>query len=318
LSAASSLNPPFSISPSPASVRWVWGCFVPSGRCSGFIGATTGFLLPKRSEEHEMVKPRKIYWLIGLLALVVTGNPPFSVRAANKTYTNSIGVEFVLIPAGSFFTREKGSKNVFDETERTAVAPTRKVTISKPFYLGKYEATQEQWYAVMGNNPAQFPGRGNPVERVSWDDTQAFINRLNQKEGHKRYRLPTEAEWEHAARAGTTTECFFGNDTSDLSRYAWYHDNSGETTHPVGQKQHNPWGLYDIYGNVWEWVQDWYGDYPKTSVTDPRGPSSGSHRVLRGVGWGSDAAGCCSAIRAGSSPGYRGGFLGFRLAFSPD
>jgi formylglycine-generating enzyme required for sulfatase activity len=221
-----------------------------------------------------MMKHCKIVWLVGLLALFVAGGLPSSVQAAEKTYTNSIGVKFVLIPAGSFTLKKEAKeiKNVFGETECTAITtiPAVKVTISKPFYLGKYEVTQEQWYAVMGNNPAKFHGQKNPVESVSWDDAQAFINCLNQKEGHIRYRLPTEAEWEYAARAGTTTEYFFGNSASDLSRYAWYEDNSGYTTHPVGQKQPNPWGLYDIYGNVWEWVQDWYGNL-ETSVTDPRG-----------------------------------------------
>jgi formylglycine-generating enzyme required for sulfatase activity len=196
--------------------------------------------------------------------------------------------------------------------------PAHTVTISKPYYIGKYEVTQEQWYAVMGNNPAYFPERKNPVERVSWDDAQEFIKRLNQKEGHNRYRLPTEAEWEYAARAGSASAYSFGDDTGQLVRYAWYGVNSGNKTHPVGQKEPNAWGLYDMYGNVIEWVQDWYGEYPRKDVTDYSGPSSGSRRVRRGGGWDYDAESCRSAIRIYDSPGYRYVNLGFRLALSPE
>jgi formylglycine-generating enzyme required for sulfatase activity len=155
---------------------------------------------------------------------------------------------------------------------------------------------------------------------VSWDDAQDFINRLNQKEGHKRYRLPTEAEWEYAARAGTTSTYSFGDDASQLGRYAWHGDNSGDTTHPVGQKQPNAWGLYDMHGNVWEWVQDWYGEkyYSGSPSTDPRGPSSGSNRVSRGGCLIIVAPPCRSAFRFGFSPGRRDGLLGFRLALSPE
>jgi formylglycine-generating enzyme required for sulfatase activity len=184
--------------------------------------------------------------------------------------------------------------------------------------------TQEQWTAVMGkgNNPSKFKGLSNPVEMVSWNDVQAFIQWLNAKEGHNRYRLPTEAEWEYAARAGTTGAYSFGDDEDSLGRYAWYWDNSGEKTHPVGQKQPNAWGLYDMHGNVWEWVQDWYGDYSSSSVTDPKGPSSGSFygpsRVFRGGGWGSSARFCRAACRLNNSPKLRDDGLGFRLALSPE
>jgi formylglycine-generating enzyme required for sulfatase activity len=267
------------------------------------------------------MKRIKLWSITALYAFLLILAPGTSL-AAEKTYTNSISMEFVLIPAGSFMWEEevKESSNVFGEVERTKI-PARKVTISKSFYLGKYEVTQEQWYTVMGNNPAKFLGRKNPVENVSWYDAQEFVRRLNAKEGHNRYRLPTEAEWEYAARAGTTGAYSFGDDEGSLGRYAWYEGNSGKKTHPVGQKQPNAWGLYDMHGNVEEWVQDWYGNYSSSSVTDPKGPSSGSDRVVRGGGWYNSAQLCRAAFRYGDSPDNRGslgGSRGFRLALSPE
>jgi formylglycine-generating enzyme required for sulfatase activity len=254
----------------------------------------------------------------GLLFSFATLLPLSAAAQTGKTFTNTIGTEFILIPAGSFTwgAEVKESQNVFGETIRETI-PERKVTLSKPFYLGKFEVTQEEWYAVMGNNPAKFKGRKNPVENVSWNDVQTFISRLNAKEGTNKYRLPTEAEWEYAARAGTTSEYSFGNNASQLGQYAWYDDNSGNQTHPVGQKKPNPWGLYDMHGNVWEWVQDWYGDYPKSAVTDPAGPSSGDDRVLRGGSWYFSARYLWSAGRNCFTPNTRSELFGFRLARSP-
>jgi formylglycine-generating enzyme required for sulfatase activity len=260
-----------------------------------------------------------------LSPLFLLGGLPSSVQAAGKTYTNSIGVEFVLIPAGSFM---MGTDRVAEE-EFDNETPQHKVNISKPFYLGKYEVTQRQWTAVMDGNPSHFRGGSKPVEHVSWDDVQEFVLRLNQKEGHKRYRLPTEAEWEYAARAGTTSTWSFGEDASQLGQYAWCNGNSGDKTHPVGQKQPNPWGLYDIYGSVYEWVQDWYGEqyYSGSPSSDPRGPSSGLGRVLRGGDWGSwdgdwlwgyAVSHCRSAFRGGCWPGRRSARFGFRLVLSPE
>jgi formylglycine-generating enzyme required for sulfatase activity len=267
--------------------------------------------------------------LAGMAAGFLSSN---LARAADKTYTNSIGMEFVLIPAGSFLREKevKESTNVFGEKERTTI-PERKVTISKPYYIGKYEVTQEQWYAVMGNNPSRFPGRKNPVERVSWYGARAFIERLNQKEGHNRYRLPTEAEWEYAATAGKTPGYYYDmTDNNQIGEYAWYPDNMGKSTHPVGQKKSNNFGLYDIFGNVDEWVNDWYGEYPKISVTDPHGPQSGSYRVTRG-----DCSYGAHGLREGyyyyCAPDHRSysspetvevtrepwGQIGFRLVLSP-
>ncbi|MDR2745191.1 MAG: formylglycine-generating enzyme family protein [Desulfovibrio sp.] len=238
-----------------------------------------------------------------------------------KTHTNSIGMEFVQIPAGSF---ERGI-NIVNEFNEVLYRP--RVIISKPFYLGKYEVTQEQWLAVMGSNPSEFKGRTNPVENVSWDDVQEFIRRLNAKEGTNRYRLPTEAEWEYAARGGTNTKFFFMKDpktweeaTGQLDAYAWFNKNSGNTTHPVGQKKPNPYGLHDVYGNVWEWVQDWYAEkLPQDrEITDYRGPANGTSRVSRGGGWYCDAEYCRSGNRYGLRPGSRYRSMGFRLALSPE
>ena len=160
----------------------------------------------------------------------------------------------------------------------------------------------------------------NPAT-VSWNDAQEFIRRLNAREGHTRYRLPAEAEWEYAARAGTTTAYSFGDDASQLSRYAWHgEDFATGSTHRVGQKAPNPWGLYDIHGNVWEWVQDWYSEsyYASSPRNDPPGPTTGSHRVVRGGSWHQTATSWRSAFRKPYAPDYRGISIGFRLALSTD
>jgi len=221
---------------------------------------------------------------------------------------NSIGMEFVLIPAGTF---QMGSN---DSDAYDNEKPVHTVRITQPFYLGKYEVTQGQWQAVMGNNPSKFTGDPNrPVEHVSWDDVQEFVRRLNSREGGAMYRLPTEAEWEYAARAETTTRWSFGDDVGQLGRYAWHDQNAGGQTHPVGQLQPNSWGLYDMHGNVWEWVQDWYGGYASGTAVDPAGPSSGSIRVNRGGSWIDSARYCRSAPRIRGAPGDRIVYLGFRL-----
>ena len=225
-----------------------------------------------------------------------------------KRITNSIGMAFVRIPAGSF---TMGSNNG-DSYEK----PVHRVTISRSFYMQTTEVTQAQWKSVMGNNPSRFKGDNLPVERVSWNDAQEFIKRLNRKEGASKYRLPTEAEWEYAARAGGTGAYCFGNDRGRLGEYAWYSSNSGNETHHVGTKKPNGWGLYDMHGNVWEWVQDWFGKgyYSSSPNTDPRGPSSGTTRVNRGGSWDLGARCCRSAFRNGYGPGLTNDDLGFRVA----
>jgi formylglycine-generating enzyme required for sulfatase activity len=243
--------------------------------------------------------------------------PDISPAGDLKKHVNSIGMEFVLIPAGSI---ERGM--VVNELNEIMYKP--KVMISKPFYLGTRQVTQEQWMAVMGSNPARFKGRSNPVETVSWDDAQEFIRLLNAKEKHNRYRLPTEAEWELAARGGTDSQFFFIKDPkaweeveNALGDYAWLQKNSGRSTHPVGQKKPNQYGLYDIFGNVWEWMQDWYEELPADrEFVDYHGPASGLGRVLRGGSWDYNTINSRWDIRIRVEQRYRGSYVGFRLALS--
>jgi formylglycine-generating enzyme required for sulfatase activity len=268
-------------------------------------------LLAALIKGKDKIMKTRFFWLILAVFAILGFN---QAQAAEKTYTNSIGMEFVLSPAGEFM-MGAGANDIGAKDDEK---PQHKVTISKDFYLGKCEVTQEQWTKVMGSNPSNFKGRTNPVEQVSWDDVQEFIRRLNQKEGHKRYRLPTEAEWEYAARAGSTTIYSFGDDDGQLGDYAWYEDNADDT-HPVGKKKPNFFGLYDMHGNVYEWVHDWYSEnyYSESPSSDPTGPTSGSDRVLRGGSWRNLARGARSASRYSSLPGSRGNLLGFRLALSP-
>jgi formylglycine-generating enzyme required for sulfatase activity len=253
-----------------------------------------------------MLLPKEVPSPTDTPAQEVSSPKPSEPPRLTSTLTNSLGMKFVLIPAGEL---QMGSANGFEDEK-----PVHTVRISQAFYLGKHEVTQAQWQAVMGSNPSQFAGDPQrPVERVSWDDVQAFVQKLNAREGGAQYRLPTEAEWEYAARAGSQTAYSFGDDAAQLGQYAWYDKNAGGTTHPVGQLQPNAWGLYDMHGNVWEWVQDWYGAYPAAAAVDPAGPAAGSYRVIRGGSWFYDAGGCRSAFRHRVDPGCRDDFLGLRL-----
>ena len=216
---------------------------------------------------------------------------------------NSIGIQFVPIEPGTFTMGE-------GET-------AHEVTLTQPFAMGQFEVTQSQYERVMGHNPSQFKGAQNPVELVSWEDAVEFCQRLSDLPAERAagfaYRLPTEAEWEYACRAGTTTTYSFGDDAAELGDYAWYVDNSNKQTHPVGQKKPNPWGLYDMHGNVFEWCSDWYGEYPSGPITDPGGPSTGSARVDRGGCWHYGLGYCPSANRRRETFGERYFFLGFRV-----
>jgi len=219
------------------------------------------------------------------------------------------GMEFVCIQGGTFEMGDTFGDGGSDEK------PVHSVTLSD-FCIGKVEVTQAQWEKVMGSNPSNFKGNDRPVEQVSWDDVQGFLQKLNQKSG-KKYRLPTEAEWEYAARSGGKQEKWAGtSNENQLGNYAWYNANSGSQTHPVGQKQPNGLGLYDMSGNVWEWCQDWYGSYSASAQRDPQGPSSGSIRVSRGGSWGNDPRDVRSASRRRWNPGRRYDNLGFRLVLS--
>jgi formylglycine-generating enzyme required for sulfatase activity len=219
-----------------------------------------------------------------------------------QRWTNSIGMKFVQIPSGTF---TMGSISSEAESHET---PPHTVTISRSFYVATTEVTQVQWKAVMGSNPSKFQGDDLPVEQVSWNDTKEFIRKLNTKEGTTRYRLPTEAEWEYACRAGTT-----GDRYGDMVSTAWYDPTSGSKTHPVGQKQANAWGLYDMLGNVYEWCEDWKDAYPSGNVTDPRGPSSGWGRVVRGGSWLIHANRARCDFRDFLTPDERRDDVGFRV-----
>lgn len=191
--------------------------------------------------------------------------------------------------------------------------PVHEVTLSS-FRIGRYEVTQEEWHAVMGNNPSCFKGDTRPVEQVSWNDCQAFISKLNELTG-KNFRLPTEAEWEFAARGGNHSRGFkYAGTTYDIDAYAWYEGNSNAQTHNVGQKSPNELGLYDMSGNVYEWCHDWRGDYQSSPQTNPQGPPSGSRRVDRGGSWGNAARNCRVSERARLAPTDRYSSLGLRLA----
>jgi formylglycine-generating enzyme required for sulfatase activity len=191
--------------------------------------------------------------------------------------------------------------------------PTHQVTVSD-YYIGKYEVTQKEWRGVMGNSPSNFKNCDNcPVEQVSWADIQEFLSKLNAKTG-KSYRLPTEAEWEYAARGGSSGRGYKYSGSNNLDEVAWYDGNSGSKTHPVGQKKANELGLYDMSGNVWEWCADWYGDYSSGAQTNPNGPSRASDRVTRGGSWHGDAQYCRVSLRNFNAPSGRYYTLGFRLA----
>ena len=219
---------------------------------------------------------------------------------------DGVNMELVLMRQGKF---QMGSDKGDDNEE-----PVHQVTITKPFYIGKYEVTQEQWQALMGSNPSRFKDSKNPVEQVSWDDCHSFMEKLKDKVAGCKFVLPTEAQWEYACRAGSTTEFCFGDAESGLGEYAWFTGNSGSKTHPAGQKKPNAWGLYDMHGNVWEWCADFKGDYPAESVVDPKGPGTGSSRIQRGGSWSNFPRACRSTDRSAYSPGIRDYILGFRVA----
>jgi formylglycine-generating enzyme required for sulfatase activity len=243
---------------------------------------------------------------------------------APKEITNSIGMKLVLIPKGTFMMGSPASEQGRDDDETQ-----HEVTISEDYYLGVFEVTQGQYEKVMGTNPSYFPkrviGKSDssmyPVEKVSWEDAVEFCKKHSdlpeEKKAGRVYRLPTEAEWEYACRAGSKSAYSFGADSTSLGDYAWFGENSGNQTHPVGEKKANAWGLYDMHGNVWEWCSDCWGKYPKGSVSDPSGPSEGSNRVYRGGCWGDGAAFCRSAFRCWGDPSDRVNDDGFRVALSP-
>ncbi len=249
----------------------------------------------------------------------VATNPSSTSSSNPNIFKNLIGTGFVKIPSGSF---KMGSPT--SEKDRSDGEIQHQVTISKDFYMGKYEVTQTQWQAIMNSNPSNFKGDNLPVEQVLWEDAQEFIKKLNAK-GEGTYRLPTEAEWEYAARGGKDGEVFGIGDGKNFSseqanfdgNYPYRNTAMGkylQKTVNVGSYQANDFGLYDMHGNVWEWCQDWYGDYPSGAVTNPTGAISGSFRVNRGGSWNNPAVHLRSAIRSINTPSNRYDFLGFRVA----
>ncbi len=272
----------------------------------------------------------KIQVTDGIWALPTRVTPRrVSPEPLSNEIINSIDMKLRLVPAGAF---EMGPDEADDEMLR------HRVTISQPFYLGVYPVTQSEYMQIMKKNPSHFTGGGRlPVECVSWFDAVTFCNALSQKEklplfyaingevvnvpdwNAPGYRLPTEAEWEYACRAGTTTRYPFGDQENESDRHAWYCGNSSNETHPVGEKKPNAFGLHGMRGNVWEWCWDWYAPdyYLQSSANDPRGPEYGLRRVIRGGGWCSFAKDCCAAYRGRFSPTFPSSDLGLRLARIP-
>jgi len=248
--------------------------------------------------------------------------------AAPRVVTTKGGVEMALLPGGWF---EMGTQENEEKDE-----PRHKVYVSS-FCMDRYEVTQEEYEKLMGKNPSQWKGRKNPVEQIRWAEAAAYCNARSRLDGLQPaydpkswecsfeaggYRLPTEAEWEYACRAGTQTAYFFGEGAGELKRYAWFKDNAGRGPREAGTRPPNPWGLHDLCGNVWEWCNDFYqeGYYQESPEKDPRGPKSGKTRVLRGGCWNSRAEQCRSSYRNYEDPGYTDvcfgadvhGFVGFR------
>jgi formylglycine-generating enzyme required for sulfatase activity len=244
------------------------------------------------------------------------------VAQSEKEITNSIGMKLVLIPKGTFLmgSPESDKEHQGDEVQH-------EVMLSNDFFLGVTEVTQAQYQKVMGENPSYFQSdeiqgesSNHPVEKVSWEDAVDFCKKLSElpeeKKAGRVYRLPTEAEWEYACRAGSKSAYSFGDGVDSLDGNAWFKENSDRKTHPVGQKRPNAWGLYDMHGNVFEWCSDWYDDYPKDAVSDPTGSKEGSHRVYRGGSSYDVATNCRSASRYWIYASLRSRINGFRVALS--
>ncbi len=305
-----------------------------SVQVSGDGGSTYNVPVTLLEGDHRAVRPgtgKRIAWNAwndwpdqfttrGRVRLIVNDTknavvpPPFLAPRPN----------LIWIPPGTFTLGSPATESDRFDWE----GPQTRVYLSKGFYMGKYEVTQREYQDVIGSNPSYFQGDLSlPVEQVSWNDAVAYCNGLTANEANAGklpagyvYRLPTEAEWEYACRAGTTTRFSYGDDPGygELGRYAWFTVNSGGRTHVVGGLLANPWGLHDMHGNVWEWCQDWWsGNYPGGALTDPAGAASGSLRVLRGGYWVNDGRYCRSAFRDYVTPDYRINFIGFRVVLAP-
>lgn len=233
---------------------------------------------------------------------------PTNPQAESTSLTNIIGIKLVRLEAGEFLMGcPPGESGVYD------AETCHKVKLTKPYWIATTTVTQKHWQAVMGSNASSFRSADRPVEQVSWGDAVEFCRKLSLKEG-RLYRLPTEAEWEYACRAGTTTSYSFGDNSERLGEYAWFTYNTDFSgTRPVALKKPNAWGLYDMHRNVYEWCADWDADYPSDEVTNPTGPAEGKSRIIRGGNWSDFAPGCTWAHRNGDRPDRRGDFIGFRV-----
>ncbi len=263
--------------------------------------------------------PERVGWQARLVELLEQRvQPCWPQQSTTLTYGQALS--FAFLPPGSFLMGSPTS-----EKERFDDETQHRVNLTKGFFLAVTQVTQAQWRAVIGSDPSFFKGDDRPVEQVSWEDCQEFCKRLSQQDG-KPYRLPTEAEWEYACRAGTTSPFHFGEtiSTEQVNYDGNYPYGSGrkgkyrkETT-PVGSFPANAWGLHDMHGNVWEWCNDWFGPYPKSDIKDPQGPESGDARVLRGGSWSNGAKYCRAAYRGRVAPGSRDYYIGFRVCFRQD
>jgi len=284
---------------------------------SGILVVLLAFIIVKAIRKRQRPK----YSLLWLLAITVLAGG--SVLSGLHWQQSVQGLE----KARAEYPAAKVRYDVAEKSEK----PAHSVTLTKPFYMGKFTVTQEQYQQVIGRNPSDFIGKDNPVERVSWDDTHHFCDKLTEKT-KQIVRLPTEAEWEYSCRAGTTTMYYSGDTEADLARVAWYDENSNNTTHAVGKKDSNAFGLYDMHGNVWQWCQDWWYEkyYTETPVENPVGPQSdafrefvhgldGGERVFRGGSWLNEAKDCRSAYRfkKGGSLRVSADFIGFRVVAEP-
>ena len=240
-----------------------------------------------------------------------SGSSSLSDNTLTIPVKNGINIEMVKVEAGSFNMGATPEMKSPYEVEK----PVHRVTLTNNYYIGKYEVTQALWQAVMGSNPSHFKGDALPVEQVSWKDCQKFITKLNRLTG-KNFRLPTEAEWEYAARGGNKSRGYRYSGSNTIDDVAWYENDALSQTHPVGTKQPNELEIYDMTGNVMEWCQDWYGSYSSSPQVNPTGAASGSYRVVRGGGWSDSARDCRTSDRDFISPGGRSSDLGLRLVLS--
>ena len=238
-------------------------------------------------------------------------HPTVSDNTISIPVKDGISIDMARVEAGTFTMGATAEMKELYDDER----PTHRVTLTNDYYIGKYEVTQALWQTVMGNNPSKFKGDNLPVEQVKWKDCQKFLSKLNRITG-KMFRLPTEAEWEYAARGGNKSRGYQYSGSNNLSDVAWYDNNSGNKTHAVGTKQANELGIYDMSGNVYEWCQDWFGKYNSSSQVNPTGANSGSDRVFRGGSWISNAGNCRSSYRDYITLGGRDSYLGLRLVLS--